>query len=113
LVRAIPELNPDAPSDYGRVFHQLLRSPARPGGRDTVLVILGDGRNNRLDPMGWALDEIAGRCGATLWLVPEPREQWGSGDSALADYLPHADLAVEARDLAGLGRGVAELLRRL
>lgn len=113
LLGSLPQLNPEAPSDYGRVFHRLLRSPARPRGRDTVLVILGDGRNNRLDPLDWAFGEVAGGCAATLWLVPEPLAQWGTGDSALADYLPHADLAVEARDLAGLGRGVAELLRRL
>jgi uncharacterized protein with von Willebrand factor type A (vWA) domain len=106
-------MNPDAPSDYGRALDRLLRSPRRPAGRDTVLVVLGDGRNNRLDPMGWTLEELAARCAATLWLVPEPLAEWGTGDSALADYLPHVDLAVEARDLVGLGRGVAELLRRL
>jgi uncharacterized protein with von Willebrand factor type A (vWA) domain len=113
LLESIPGLNLDASSDYGRVFHLLSRPPFRRAGRDTVLVVLGDGRTNRLDPLDWALDEAAERSAATLWLVPEPREQWGSGDSALADYLPHVDLAVEARDLDGLARGVAELLRKL
>ncbi len=48
-----------------------------------------------------------------IWLVPEPVSRWGTGDSALASYLPYADVAVEARNLAGLARGVAELVRRL
>lgn len=112
LLEALPGLNLGAPSDYGRVFHQLSRETSRWCGRDTLLVILGDGRNNRLASLDWALGEVAERCAATLWLVPESLREWGSGDSALADYLPHVDVAVEARDLDGLGRGVSELMRR-
>lgn len=113
MLRALPDLNLDAPSDYGRLFHRLARAPRRPRGRDTLLVVLGDGRTNYLDPQAWALDEVAGGCAATLWLVPEPRPLWGTGDSALPAYLPHVNVAVETHDLAGLARGVTELLRAL
>ena len=113
LLKEIPGLNLDAPSDYGRVFHSLLGSPARPAGRGTVLAVLGDGRTNRFDAQAWALEQIAERCGTVLWLAPEPLDRWGTGDSALSLYLPHVDVAVETRDLAGLAGGVAELLRRL
>jgi len=106
-------LNLTAPSDYGRAFHSLARSRLRPGGRNTALVVLGDGRTNRFDAQDWAFEEIASRCGAVLWLVPEPLDRWGTGDSALGRYLPHTDVAVEARDLNGLARGVSELLRHL
>ena len=78
-----------------------------------MLLVLGDGRTNRFDPQDWAFQEMAQSCGAALWLVPEPVELWGTGDSALAAYLPHVDTAVEARDVTGLARGVAELLRRV
>ena len=113
VVRSLRGLNLDAPSDYGRVFHALARSPMRPTGRGTALVVLGDGRTNRFDPQDWAFEELAARSGAVLWLVPEPVERWGSGDSALAAWLPQVDVAVEAADLRGLSRGVAELVRRL
>jgi uncharacterized protein with von Willebrand factor type A (vWA) domain len=113
VVGSLRGLNLDAPSDYGRAFHALSRSGLRPGGATTALVVLGDGRTNRFDPQAWAFEEIASRCGAVIWLVPEPVERWGTGDSALASYLAHADVAVEARDLRGLARGVSELLRRL
>ena len=75
--------------------------------------MLGDARTNRLDPQAWALEELTRRTGAVLWLMPEARERWFTGDSALADYLPHVDTVVEARDLAGLARGVGELLREM
>jgi uncharacterized protein with von Willebrand factor type A (vWA) domain len=113
VVASVPELNLQAASDYGRTFHGLLGAPGRPRGRRTVLVVLGDARTNRLDPLSWAFDDLASRCGAVLWLVPEPLARWGTGDSALDTYLPHVDTVVEARDLAGLARGVAELVRRM
>jgi uncharacterized protein with von Willebrand factor type A (vWA) domain len=113
LLRSVRGLNLDAPSDYGRAFDSLLRSPLRPAGRDTLLLVLGDGRTNRFDPQDWAFEEITASCGATIWLVPETLQEWGTGDSALGAYLPHVDTAVEARDLLGLARGVTELVRRL
>jgi uncharacterized protein with von Willebrand factor type A (vWA) domain len=113
LLESIPGLNLDAPSDYGRAFHNLLRSPLRPAGRRTLLVVLGDGRTNRFDAQDWAFAELVERCGAALWLVPEARAEWGTGDSALEVYLPRVDVAVEAHDLAGLARGIAVIARRI
>jgi uncharacterized protein with von Willebrand factor type A (vWA) domain len=113
LLRSLPEMNPDARSDYGRTFHRILVSARRPRGRRTVLLILGDGRTNYFDEQAWALAELADGCGAALWLVPEPIESWGTGDSALVSYLPSMDTVVEADDLNGLARGVAGLVRRL
>ena len=109
----IPDLNLDAPSDYGRAFHALLAGRLRPHGRDTVLVVLGDGRTNRFDPLPWALEEIARGCRAVIWLVPEPVSRWGTADSALPQYLPAVDVVAQASDLEGLAAGVAELVRRL
>ena len=113
LLDGLKDLNLDAPSDYGTAFHALRTSRLRPRGRDTVLVILGDGRTNRFDPLPWALDELQRGCRAVLWLVPEPRSRWGTADSRLPDYLPSVDLVVETTDLAGLARGLAELVKRL
>jgi uncharacterized protein with von Willebrand factor type A (vWA) domain len=113
LVESLRGLNLEAPSDYGRAFHALARSSGRPSGRKTLFVVLGDGRTNRFDPQAWAFEEIADKCGAVVWLVPEQASLWETGDSALGAYLPHADVAVEASDLVGLARGVRELVRHL
>jgi uncharacterized protein with von Willebrand factor type A (vWA) domain len=113
LLRSIPRIDLSAPSDYGRAFHALLRSRMRPAGRDTVLVVLGDARTNRFEPLAWSLEEITRRCRYAAWLVPEPRARWGTGDSALGEYLPFVDTIVEARDLSGLARGLDALLRRV
>jgi uncharacterized protein with von Willebrand factor type A (vWA) domain len=109
---ALRGLDLSAPSDYGRALHALLGSHLRPSGRDTTLVVLGDARSNRFEPLPWTLEEIGRRCRSVLWLVPEPAGRWGTGDSAIEAYLPHVDVVVEAADLDGLARGVAELVRR-
>ncbi len=113
LLRSLPGLNLDAPSDYGRTLHALLNSHLRPAGRDTVLLVLGDARSNLIEPLPWALQEIARKCRAVLWLVPEPESRWGSADSVLGEYLPFVDTVVEAKDLDGLARGVGELLKEI
>jgi len=113
VLHGLRDLNLEAPSDYGTALHALRGSRLAPRGRDTVLVVLGDGRTNRFDPLPWALAEVARGCRAVLWLVPEPRSRWGTADSALPDYLASVDLVVEATDLRGLAGGLGELVRRL
>ncbi len=113
VLDGLKDLNLEALSDYGTAFHALSVSRLRPRGRDTVLVVLGDGRTNRFDPLPFALEELSRGCRAVLWLVPEPRSRWGTADSALPKYLASVDLVVEATDLQGLSRGLGELLRRL
>jgi uncharacterized protein with von Willebrand factor type A (vWA) domain len=113
VLDGIADLNLDAPSDYGRAFHALYYGRLRPRGRDTVLVVLGDGRTNRFDPLPWVLEDLARGCRAVIWLVPEPSSRWGTADSALPAYLPSVDVVAEARDLEGLAAGLVALLRRL
>ena len=113
VIDGLRALNPNAPSDYGTAFHALRSPRLRPRGRDTVLVVLGDGRTNRFDPLPWAFAEVARGCKAVLWLAPEPRSRWGTADSALPAYADSVDVLVEATDLAGLASGLNELMRRL
>ena len=112
LLESISGLDPNAPSDYGRTLHALLHMRGLPS-RDTVWVVLGDGRTNRFEALPWTFEELTRRARSVIWLVPEPRARWGTGDSALAGYLPYVDTLVEAWDLQGLSRGLDELLRRL
>ena len=116
LLASVPGLDLGAPSDYGRAFYQAAHSrhaPVRARRRDTILVVLGDARGNYRDPQAWAFEDLAARCRRVIWLNPEPAERWDTGDSVLAEYLPSCDVVCEARDLAGLARGVSELVKAL
>jgi len=89
-------------SDHGTVLAELDASDGGLIDRRTVLLVLGDARNNRRPARADALRRLALRARAVVWAVPEPRARWNTGDSALASYAPSCALVVEATSLAGL-----------
>lgn len=89
-------------SDFGRVFVEIERSGEPALGRNTLLLVLGDARNNRKPARADALARIRRRVKALWWLVPEARARWGTGDSALPSYAPHCDAVLECASPAAL-----------
>ena len=81
-----PHLDIYARSDFGRVFGEVESNHRDILNRATVMVILGDARNNKRPPRPDLLRTIAHRCRAVVWLNPEPIERWGTGDSVIETY---------------------------
>jgi len=102
-------LDVDANSDYGRVFGDFLAEHASAVTRRTTVLVLGDGRNNALDPNVRAFEEIARRARETVWLTPEPRYSWGLGSCDLPRYAEHCNRVRVVRDVGGLERTALEL----
>jgi uncharacterized protein with von Willebrand factor type A (vWA) domain len=76
----------DGHSDYGHsfeVFNQKWSDAVTP---KTSLLILGDARNNYRAQSVPALRSIARHARHAFWLNPEPKQYWGSGDSAATAY---------------------------
>ncbi len=97
-----PTLDLYARSDFGRVLAELRDRYSNLLNRATVLVILGDGRNNRRPARADLLREIARLCRAVVWLIPEERERWGTGDSAIFQYAREVTTLVPSRNLREL-----------
>ncbi|AGS73245.1 VWA domain-containing protein [Streptomyces collinus] len=96
-------------SDYGVALGEFAeRWDAAVGPRTTVFV-LGDARTNMSDPNLPAVRELARRARRVYWLNPEPRAQWGTGDSAAPDYAGLVEMH-ECRTARQLGALVARLL---
>src|SRR5213592_2704055 len=68
-----------ARSDFGRVLGELWEG-REVLTRSTLLLVLGDARNNRLPPRADLLRAVAGRVQRIVWLVPEPRARWDTGE---------------------------------
>ena len=107
---------PDGPldlharSDLGRVLVELAGRERVPLGRSTELLVLGDARNNRLPPRADVLRALRDRVQRLVWLVPEARARWDTGDSVLGLYAPSCDAVVECVNLAELVRALRRSL---
>jgi len=78
-------------------------------GRTTV-IILGDGRNNYNSPRIDLFKELQRRAKRLIWLNPELRQKWGTGDSDMLDYEPYCDAVYSVRNMAQLAAAVDKLL---
>ena len=98
----------DGHSDYGTAFEVFADRWASAVGPKTSLLILGDGRTNYRPPGLPVLADLVRRSRSAHWLNPEPRRQWGSGDSAADRYGEVIDM-VECRNAAQLADFVTTL----
>ena len=104
----VPEAEIDlwARSDLGRVLRELETRHGHLFDRSTVLLLLGDARNNRLAHRADALARLHHLCRGVVFAVAESQSRWNTGDSALAAYAPHCDLVVESVSLGAIARAL-------
>jgi uncharacterized protein len=99
-------------SSYGRVFRLFLERHGRDLHKRATVVVLGDGRTNWVEDGAGVLDSIRARVRSLVWLCPEPRTQWSTGDSAMARFAPKCTEVLEVDSVEALERA-AQRLRRL
>ena len=68
-----------ARSDFGHVLDDLWRTQQAALHRGTVVLVLGDARNNRRPPRADLLRAIRARVQRVVWLVPEAARPLGHG----------------------------------
>lgn len=99
----------DGHSDYGHAFEVFAERWPEAIGPKTSLLVLGDARTNYRSPGGTTLKALVARSRHAYWLNPEPRRQWGAGDSAADVYAEIVEM-VECRNAEQLGAFVSRLL---
>ncbi|MEJ5186433.1 MAG: VWA domain-containing protein [Candidatus Geothermincolales bacterium] len=97
-------------SDFGAVFRQFCREYLSDVGYRSFIIVIGDARCNYNDPCAWALERMAERCRGIVWLNPETRSFWDTGDSVMGAYAPYCKEVKECRTLRQLEEAVASLL---
>jgi uncharacterized protein len=98
-------------TDYGQAlaeFHKLCLDDI---DRRTTVIILGDARNNYGDARTDTLKDIYDRARRVIWLNPEARSLWNTGDSEMRHYSPYCHQVDECGTLAQLERVVSRLRR--
>lgn len=98
-------------TDYGQAFADFRKSCLDEIDKRTTIIILGDARNNNGDARTDVLKQIYDRCRRLIWLNPEPRSMWNTGDSEMRHFAPYCHQVDECSTLKQLERVVSRLLR--
>ena len=76
----------------------------------STIIFLGDGRNNYNDPRLDITQEMQRKGRRLIWFCPEPRRQWGTGDSDMWEYSMYADRVFMVNSLRQLADSVDRIL---
>jgi uncharacterized protein len=98
-------------TDYGQALADFRNLCVEDIDRRATVIILGDARNNYGDARTDVLKELYERSKRIIWLNPEPRSMWNTGDSEMRHYAPYCHQVDECSTLAHLERVVGRLLR--
>ena len=97
-------------SNYGNSFADFEDGWMQFVNNKTTVIVLGDGRGNRTDPRTDVIGRLSQRCKRIIWLNPEYKSAWGTGDSDMYRYAPFCNLVTVCNTLRQLERVIADIL---
>ena len=98
-------------SNYGNAFVDFEEGWMSKVDSKTTVIILGDGRGNRTEPRADIIERLSARSKKLIWLNPEYRSSWGTGDSDMLRYLPYCHIATVCNTLRHLETVITDLLK--
>ena len=98
-------------TDYAQSLVDLKELCLKDVDRKTTVIILGDARNNDGESRSDILKEFYLRSKRVIWLNPESRNRWDTGDSVMKSYLPYIHVAEVCNSLNQLERIIGKLLK--
>ncbi|MBN8871638.1 MAG: VWA domain-containing protein, partial [Rhodospirillales bacterium] len=101
-ISKIMELIGYGSSNYGNSFADFEDGWMRYVTNKTTVLILGDARGNRTDPRTDIIGRLSQRSKRIIWLNPEYRSAWGTGDSDMFRYAPFCNLVTVCNTLRHL-----------
>ena len=104
-------LNGGGSTDYGQAFVDLEGLLENNIDRKTTVIVLGDARSNYGDPRCDVLKTIQEKSKRILFLNPEPKSVWGTGDSEMLRFVPYCSKSKVCSSLFDLERVVDDMLR--
>jgi hypothetical protein len=97
-------------SNYGQSFVDFEEGWMDDVTNKTTIIVLGDARGNNNDPRTDVLSRMAQRAKRVVWLNPEFRSSWGTGDSDMYRYIPYCNFVRVCASLNDLERVITDLL---
>ncbi|NOX50791.1 MAG: VWA domain-containing protein [Gammaproteobacteria bacterium] len=100
-------------TDYGQALLDFKKLCLNDVDNRTTIIFLGDARNNYGDTHVEVMKEIYDRSKRVIWLNPESRVSWNTGDSEMRRYGTYSHQVEECNSLMHLERVVGNLLRQV
>ena len=104
-------INGGGSTDYGQAFSDLETFLENDIDRKTTVIVLGDARSNYGDPRCDILKTIQEKSKRIIFLNPEPKSLWGTGDSEMLRFVPYTSKSKVCSSLVDLERVVDDMLR--
>jgi len=98
-------------TDYGQAFLDFKDIAIGDLDLRSTVIILGDGRNNYYAPQVETLKEIAQKCKQVIWLNPESRDRWNTGDAEMKKFAACCTYTDVCNSLKDLERIVGRVLK--
>jgi uncharacterized protein with von Willebrand factor type A (vWA) domain len=100
-------------TDYGQALVDFKKLCMDDVDNRTTIIILGDARNNYGETHAEILKEMYDKSKRVIWLNPESRNSWNTGDSEMRKYGAYSHQVEECNSLMHLERVVGNLLRQV
>jgi len=98
-------------SDYGESWLDFKRLAYEDIDHRTTIIILGDARNNYREHQSHVFKQISERAKQIIWLNPENKNKWSTGDSVMNNYQPYCRMVETCNTLNHLERTIDKLLK--
>ena len=99
-------------SDYGEALEDFARLALDDIDHRTTVLVLGDARTNGREPRVDILRKVSDRARRVIFLNPEPRSRWDTGDSMMRAYGSACERMLVCASLRDLERVVTDLVRQ-
>ena len=100
------------PTDYGKALKDFQSSALNDIDQRTTVIMLGDARNNNNKSKAHIWEEVYRRSQRVIWLNPEGKFSWNTGDSIINDYAPYCSQVETCNNVRDLNRILSSLLKR-
>jgi uncharacterized protein len=97
-------------SNFGNSFADFEDGWLKDVTNKTTIIILGDARGNRTDPRTDIVARMSERSKRIIWLNPEYKSAWGTGDSDMYRYAPFCNVVTVCNTLRHLERAISDIL---
>jgi|TARA_R110002167_G_scaffold13128_5_gene55416 uncharacterized protein with von Willebrand factor type A (vWA) domain len=98
-------------TDYGKALAGFQSQALASIDKKTTVIMLGDARNNQGDGRSDIWEKVFRQSKRVLWLNPEQRNSWDSGDSIMSEYSPWCSSIEPCRNLKDIERIFSRLLK--